>query len=245
MLDFLSGLPLVDLGMDLFKQDRSEQMQEDQQNFNADQATAARGWQEYMRGSAYQATVDDMKKAGLNPMLAYSQGASATPGTNTASSGIASTPPRTGTITAGVQTAAQVENIQAQTEKLRAETAVVKDSIIERDESGEVKVPKTWENRLRHHMGDREWYEAKNALEKVYLTKEEAAYVTQEIKNAITRNEIDKLSIPRLINEARAQESDYMKHIAPYTGELGKLVHSAAEAKDAFRPATRSHRRIR
>lgn len=233
-LDFLSGLPLIDLGMDLFKQDRAEQSQEDQQNFNADQAAISRDWQTYMRGSAYQATVEDMKKAGLNPMLAYSQGATATPGTNSATSGIAATPPRAGTITAGMQTAAQIDNVAAQTEKLRAETAVIKDSIIERDESGEPKLPKTWENRLRHYLGDREWYEAKNALERVDLTKENIKYIQQEIELAIKENRIKELSIPRLVNEARAQDSSYMKYIAPYTGELGKLVHSASEAKEAF-----------
>lgn len=38
-------------------------------------AQAQRGWQEDMRGTSYQATMEDMRKAGLNPMLAYKQGA--------------------------------------------------------------------------------------------------------------------------------------------------------------------------
>lgn len=37
-------------------------------------AQAQRGWQEDMRGTSYQATMEDMRKAGLNPMLAYKQG---------------------------------------------------------------------------------------------------------------------------------------------------------------------------
>ena len=38
-------------------------------------AKAQRGWQEDMRGTSYQATMKDMRAAGLNPVLAYKQGA--------------------------------------------------------------------------------------------------------------------------------------------------------------------------
>lgn len=56
-----------------------ESMTASQNQFNAFQAEKARSWQEYMRNSAYQATMADLQNAGLNPILAYSQGASATP----------------------------------------------------------------------------------------------------------------------------------------------------------------------
>lgn len=56
-----------------------ESMTASQNQFNASEAAKARSWQESMRDSAYQATMQDMQKAGLNPILAYSQGASATP----------------------------------------------------------------------------------------------------------------------------------------------------------------------
>lgn len=50
--------------------------QEDQ-DFAGQQREAQQAFQEKMRGSAYQTAVSDMQKAGLNPMLAYSQGGSA------------------------------------------------------------------------------------------------------------------------------------------------------------------------
>lgn len=213
------------------------------QEFASDEATAARdhsaeqaqlnrNFQENMRATQYQTAVTDMAKAGLNPMLAYHHGGAGTPSGALSSSAAAATPNMSNL--SNMQTAAQIKLLEKQADNVEADTAVKRDQIIERDESGEIRLPKTFEMRLKHYMGDREWYEAKNALEKVYLTKEETNYIGQRIKNLITENRIGELNIPRLINEARAQESDYMKYIAPYTGEIGKLVHSASEAKEAF-----------
>ena len=46
---------------------------------SAEQAARQMAFQERMRSTQYQAAVDDMKSAGLNPMLAYSQGGAGTP----------------------------------------------------------------------------------------------------------------------------------------------------------------------
>lgn len=43
-----------------------------------------RYWQEYMSNTAYRRAVEDMREAGLNPMLAYSQGGASTPAGNVA-----------------------------------------------------------------------------------------------------------------------------------------------------------------
>lgn len=47
--------------------------------FNSAEAAKNRAWQEQMSNSAYQRAVEDMRKAGINPILAYTQGGASTP----------------------------------------------------------------------------------------------------------------------------------------------------------------------
>ena len=49
-------------------------------NYNSAEAMANREWQEHMSNTAYQRAVEDMKKAGLNPILAFANGGASTPG---------------------------------------------------------------------------------------------------------------------------------------------------------------------
>lgn len=86
---------------------------------SAQQSQAQMDFQERMRKTQYQTVVDDLKKAGLNPMLAYSQGGAGVPA---GAMGSISTPQYKSPISSGKEAAAMIASVMADVEKKDAET---------------------------------------------------------------------------------------------------------------------------
>lgn len=104
--------------------------QERQMWFSDQQAQRQMDFQERMSGTAYQRAVGDLRSAGLNPMLAYSQGGASVPGgaAGTGSAAQAVTPAVEDVITPAIATAQQfrrqeveLKNMEAQGDLIRAE----------------------------------------------------------------------------------------------------------------------------
>lgn len=67
----------------------NKEMMLEQQKYNSAEAAINRDWQKSMSDTSYQRAVEDMVKAGINPIVAYSQGGASTPTGGAASGNMA------------------------------------------------------------------------------------------------------------------------------------------------------------
>lgn len=220
-----------------------------QRDFNASEAWVARQWQEEMANTAYQRQVKDMEKAGLNPMLAVAKGNGApAPAIGAASSGQASSmsaPQQYNTFKEGLAAGVQVLSTAIQAQNTKMDTALKEAQVGQVTNSAEnikqqtvriqVELPKLQAEaaKLRTET-DTELvrqsvmrvqqilYGTEEALRSQQIKQSEAEIITEKARAALLQ-----LQIPRAFNMSDAQNTWWMKNVAPYLDSLnsaGRLL---------------------
>lgn len=231
--------------------------------FQESQITTQQEFQERMSGTAWQRGMEDMKKAGINPMLAFRQGGASSPMGASASGSMPSGSSASGSQASSVQpprmeglgahslaAAGQAANIaytMAETDKRRAETGIL---TAEREDldSGDKENVHVARNRVEVTKLKQE---AQLAMEKRFLTDEQRKLVQQEINNAIENNKRIKADTRETTANAVLRELDRAEHenrskhqlkypgynidVEPFIGGAGKATGSAFRLRGMFR----------
>ncbi|AXH76109.1 MAG: DNA pilot protein [Microviridae sp.] len=203
---------------------------------NAQMAQKQMDFQASQTGSSYQRGVADMKAAGLNPMLAYSQGGSSSGGGASAVMGNAGQ----AAISSGFQAAmnrAQLQQMEYQNDNLvTTNDNVAKDTALK-----EAQILQTAQGTATSAASAKQIEAATQKLvADTFRLEGTTPHDIRYSKASADREEYEAVlarhGVPRAANQAAAQGSWWMRNVDPYLNSIGGVVNSAGTAARLIRP---------
>lgn len=222
---------LINLGGDIWQQDRAESMQDHSQNFTRSENALARDFNERMYKSRYQMQTADLQAAGLNPMLAYQQSPGAAPHSPAGAGTAGQLGQRRFDAVTGMQTAAQIQLLSAEADKVKAEADEVRARTPRHAwdiEEIRARIPthSAQVDNLRQQIG-----ESSVRIERIWqdieVGKATAANVQQQTKNLqetihLIRGQV--MNLKALTDQASAATSEIKQRVAAQLPDLERKL---------------------
>lgn len=257
----------------------NEAMSHEQMRFNADQADinrmysageaaklrdwqhfeaeSQRVWSEEMSASSYQRAVGDLQKAGLNPMLAYSQGGAPMPQSSVPSGGMGSgsaasysnIPRRENAAQAAVTSAltglqlssvgadiklkeAQADREVATAENVRASTETERERPSEVRQRIDLMASQAWSEDSKRMLSDvqRELVRVDTLVAQKKIPNVEADTAMKKISTIL-----DELKVPEARAFAHKYEGGFGKEVTPYLREVLDIIRHLVVSRSILR----------